>query len=696
MARRSRLRLRLATALALAGALACKPDKPVSPDGKGGDGKGDGSRPMTDIAPVARIAEMLPPGAPLVWEMAGVDRVAEVIDRDGLVRKFEPQYRKLADEMVRETGRDFLDPKTLADMGIDTKGRMGFAVLSMQPMGVAAFATVKDKGRFRAALYEIAKRTGVEIVSTPLGHAEILRTPDKGPAIVIREPFVAFVFAGGGDGKDDPAFALATMDPHMSLAASKGFKKATGGLAPSDAMFFLDGASLSRNVLGAMGGNEPPPVSQNWAREELAKARRDNAPPQRIKELEAQAQSIDEDNARWARRRQGERVAFEQLMSGLSTSVWTGDAKPTSIVGQGTTTFAADSPILLSFENAAGSPPLARALDGQPLLMLNGKANVEQFLKVVDLLAMADGTSWAAMSKEIAEETGIDPDKDLRSLVTGQVGFAIVRDGDSEATEVDAKDIGAALHVEVHDPKGAREVLAKAAKALVGKDGVNVRKAGDGWVADVPKWRKVYIDIQGPHLVIATDPKLVARVAGGKAGTIVKRADKPALAAASLQDSAASVLFDPDMSFLFFGIRKFDIAMSSSVESPEDAKVPKSRTWKAKQREIEAVDKKIAKAQEERSKAEIGAFRSVIRPWGSFGASARREGNAIVVQGGWFVRAESIAVALSNSLDAVRKLDERREDDGTTKLFDERSKLQGQLDEIRRADLEKFRARKAR
>ncbi len=695
MARRSPLRLHLA--LALVGALACKPDKPVSPDAKGEGGKGDGSGPMSEVAPVARIAEMLPPGAPLVWEVAGVDRIAEVIDRDGLVKKFEPQYRKLADELVRETGRDFLDPKTLADMGVDTKGRMGFAILSMQPFGVAGFATLKDKGRFRAAVFEIAKRTGVEIVSTPLGHAEILRTVDKGPAIVIREPFVAFVFASGGSGgNDDPAFALATMDPHMSLAAAKSFKKATGGLAPSDAMFFLDGASLSRNVLAAMGGNEPPPVSQNWAREELAKARQDNAPPQRIKELEEQAKRIDEDNARWARRRQGERVAFERLLEGLSTSVWTADAKPTSIVGQGITTFAADSPILLAFENAAGSPPLARALDGQPLLVLTGKANIEQFLKVVDLLAMADGTTWADVSKEIAEDTGIDPDKDLKPLVTGAAGFAIVRDGDSEANDVEAKDIGAALHVEVHDPKGAREVLAKAAKGLVGKDGVKVRKAGDGWIVDVPKWRKLFVDIQGPHLVISTDAKLVARIAGGKDGTIVKRADKPALAAASLQDSAASVLFDPDMSFLFFGIRKFDMAMSSSVESPEDAKVPKSRAWKAKERELKAVKKKLDAAQEERSKAELASFRAVIRPWGSFGASARRDGNSIVVQGGWFVRAESIAVALSNSLEAVRKLDERPQEDATFKLFDERSRIEGELHEIRRADIEKFKNRKSR
>lgn len=695
MARRSPLRLRFVTALALASALACKPDKPVSPDGKGGDGKGsDGA--VTEIAPVARFPEMLPPAAPLVWEVAGVDRIAEVIDRDGLVKKFEPQYRKIADELVRETGRDFLDPKTLADMGIDTRGRMGFAILSMQPFGAVGFATVKDKGRLRAALFEIARRTNVEIVSTPLGHAEILRTTDKGPAIVIREPFVAFVFASGGEGNDDPAFALATMDPHMSLAATKGFKKATGGLAPSDAMFFLDGGALQRNVLAAMGGNEPPPVSQNWARDELAKARQDKAPPERIKELEEQAKRIDEDNARWARRRQGERRAFELLLSGLTTSVWTADAKPTSVVGQGITTFAADSPILLAFENAAGSPPLVRALDGQPLLVLTGKANVQKFLEVVDLLAQADGTSWAEVSKEIAEDTGIDPDKDLKPLVTGQVGFAIVRDGDSEASDVEAKDIGAALHVEVHDPKGARSLLEKAAKGIVAKEGVKVRKAGDGWVVDVPKWRKVFVDIQGPHLVIATDPKLVGRIAGGKEGSIVKQAVKPALAAASLQDSAAGMLFDPDMSFLFFGVRRKDEPMTSSAESPEDMKVPKSRAWKAKEREIQALQKKLDKAEEERSEKELSSFRNVIRPWGAFGASARRDGNALVVQGGWFVRADSLAAALSSSLEAVRKLEERPQDDAFFKLFEERSKLEGELREIRRADLEKFRARKSR
>ncbi|HET6584955.1 MAG TPA: hypothetical protein VFG69_15975, partial [Nannocystaceae bacterium] len=175
MPRRSSARLRLGTTfgLALAVALACKPDKPVAPDGGAGKGDGGGAGAITDIAPVTRPAEMLPSSTVLVWELAGPDRIAEVIGRDALVQKFQPQYRKIADEITREAGRDLLDPKALADMGIDTKGHIGFAMVSLRPMTVVAFASVRDKGRLRSAVLELARSKGRELVSTPLGHAEI-------------------------------------------------------------------------------------------------------------------------------------------------------------------------------------------------------------------------------------------------------------------------------------------------------------------------------------------------------------------------------------------------------------------------------------------------------------------------------------------------------------------------------------------
>ena len=52
-------------ALALLVVLACKPDKPVSPDDKGGKG-GTGTGATTDIAPITRVAEMLPASTVIV------------------------------------------------------------------------------------------------------------------------------------------------------------------------------------------------------------------------------------------------------------------------------------------------------------------------------------------------------------------------------------------------------------------------------------------------------------------------------------------------------------------------------------------------------------------------------------------------------------------------------------------------------
>lgn len=688
--------------LALLLPLACRPTAgPVAPDGGGGTGNGagvGGSDAMTPLAPVTRAAELLPPRTMMLMDVAGPARLAEIIGRDALVKQFDQEYRKISREMVEEVGVDLLDPKQLTGIGVDVAGRMGVAVIGVEPLTLAFHWSVSDAGRFRQFVMDSLRRKSQEIVSVPMSGAELLRLDGQRAALILRGPLAIFVMQDGGEPKGDPALEIATADPNLALSNDRKFRKATGGLAPADWTTYLDAGAMWERVRSA---EEPTGVNSNWARDELAKAKADGATPERIAELERQAKDFDESEKRWADRRKAERELLEKLVGGTGRMVWTVSAKPGGLVGEGQLELGDDGLVRKIVRNHPGSPALPKALAERPVLMFTGALDPAELVGLADLLLRTEGTSWKEMAVEAKDKLAVDLDAELRPLVTGTGGMAVTIDPAVKGAP-DPKHIGLAIDIELADAAAASALLDRVAKRAEAER----RKRKDtsfalrrdaktsSWILDVPKWRAVHVSVAGHHLVVSSDPGLAKRLAEGKPGEAPGRTPPAALAAASLAGAAFGGMVDIELMTLFTFARSDGMFSSVSVEEPGTQKAPKSKEYKAKLREVDKARAEVERLQQKEADQELAAWTGVFSPWGALAGNVTEESKGLLARGGLFVNAKGgIAGALLASLTAVKAMSERTRSDDVSRGFETLNRLQGELDAIRQKDVAAWRAR---
>lgn len=690
----------IALSLALS---SCQPDrKPVTPDGGGGSGgaitgAGDG---MTPLAPITRAVELLPPDTLLVMDVAGPVRLAEIIGRDALVKQFPKEYGEIVREMSREVGTDLLDPKELQRIGVDTGGRMGLALIDVKPLTVGFYWTVADSGRFRQFAVDALKRQGQEIVSVPMSGAELLRVDGQRAAIVLRGPVAMFVFQEGGEPKGDPGLRIATADPHVSLANDKHYRKATGALAPADWTTYIDVGALW-SLANENEQEKKAEHADNWARQEIARLKKEGgATPERLAELERQANEMDEFEKTWAKRREAERALVEKLVGGAGRSVWTVSAKPGGLVGEGQLELGADAMVMKTVRNHPGSPALPKALSGRPVVLMTAASDPAELISMFDLFLQTEGASWAEATAEVKKEMGIDIDAELRPLVTGTAGFAVTMDGKLSGSEKDREKIGMAIDIELADAAKASALLDRAGKRVI--EELKKRKSkelsikkdkGGAWVLTFPKWRAVHVSIAGHHLVASTDPGLAKRLAEGKAGDAGEHSVKSALAAASLSGAAFGGLFDAELfGWLMFGFSSPRFGMSASVEAPGDEKVPKSKQYKAKLREVEKARAHAEALSQREQEKQSQAFLATTAPWGAFAGNVTEQPSGLLARGGLFVRSKGgIAGAIMESLTAVKALSDRPASPELDAAFSEMSRKEQELSEIRRRDIDAWR-----
>ncbi|MBL8942575.1 MAG: hypothetical protein JNK45_05480 [Myxococcales bacterium] len=699
--------LRRPTALlaALLLTMSCKPGgAPVAPDGGGAatDGAGVGGGDlMAPLAPITRAAELLPANTMMLMDVAGPTRIAEILGRDALVQQFPKEYGEIVREMTKETGVDLLDPKELTGIGVDVKGRMGVAVIGVQPFTVGLYWSLSDAGRFRQFAVEMLRRQQKEIISVPMSGAELLRLDGMRAALILRGPLAMVVVRDGPEAKDDLALKIATSDPNLSLANDRAFRKATGALAPADWTTYLDAGAMWSRVRSA---EEEKPESGNWAREELKTAKANGATPERIAELEQQAKDIDASEKQWADRRKAERDLVEKIVGESGHMVWTVSSKPGGLVGEGQLELGADGMVMKVLRNHPGTPALPKALSGRPIAMFTGATDVPELIALTDLFLRTEGTSWAELGAEVKKDFELDVDADLKPLLTGTGGAAVTLDGKLTTLGPDlAKQIGMAIDVELADAAKATALLDRVGKRMVAE--IRRRKSTDvavkrdaksgAWIVSVAKWRNVYVQVAGHHLVVSTDPALAKRITSGAAGDAAGQTPSAALAAASLPDAAFGGLLDMELLMLVtMGRSSFDGPFSAMAEDSESAKVPKSKAYKAKQRELDRARADLKKARDAQAEKEATAMASAFSPWGAIGGNVTEQAQGLLARGGLFVRSKGgIAGALLESLTAVKAMEERRSSDAFMAELDRVQRLETELANIRAADVAAWRAK---
>ncbi|MBL4688990.1 MAG: hypothetical protein JKY37_30645 [Nannocystaceae bacterium] len=647
-------RFAVATSLACSLGLGCKPNEgPVEPVAEpvsaAGVVVGDG-----EVVRVSHPAQMLPRDTQFVAWVAGADRLAEVFDRDGLAAKFPSEFEAARAEMVGEIGVDLLDPGAYAAAGIDSKGRMGAALISTRDGVVAFFFTLADAGKFKARLREVAAHHKEELAERQVGPSTVLsdaRGQWRG-GFVLRDDLAMFVTQANPDeGVRDYAEAVANIDPRQSLAASVEYRKALGGLRDSDAMAFFNPALLVADELAQEDARDS--VDNNWAETALTEAKARDASADEIAELERQRDEMRVwDEQRVVRAAAG-RELVEKLVDGIEGVGVALSVKRTGPVLDGQIVLREGAFLRQLIGVVPEGMSLPKALNGEPLLMWGGRVDVDAALELVELLARSEGASIHDASIQAEKAMlGINPTTDLQPLLTGEAMLAVTLEAPVDYAHLDelAKQIGFTLQLKIKDPAKVEALLAKIDKSAT-LAGFALSKKNGAYEFSVPRFRTMRAVVAGDSLLVTTDAGLAGRLATGVEGSM-RRDTHPAGPYHVLTLPNVGGVWSTNLGYIagFFvtGFASSSMAVfhDSAVDGgPSWSEVEKSRMSRAakqKKKALDAAESNVEKAVAAFTGAQTKMMADGVLALGTTAFVVQPNTRGFSLAGGQFIGADSL------------------------------------------------------
>lgn len=513
-------RLALATSLLTAGA--CKPSvEPKAPAATPASAAGV-IVSDSDVVAVDHPAQMLPRDTQMIGWVSGVERVAEVFERDRLFAAYPDAYAELKRDSVREFGVDLFDPQTYPAVGVDPKGRIGLALLSARHDAFAVVLTLADVGKFKQAVRNAAGTKNVELTERQVGPSVVLSevSGQAGGGIVIRDRIALIVMQRVREEMPvDYTQLIAALDPRQSLAASVQYRKALGGLRDSDAMGFANPQLLLDDVM-----SESTSDSSNWAEEQLAEGVSSGAAPEEIARLKEQVEKEKEWAEERARSNQAERDIVAMIFDGVEGMGGAMAIKRTGPVVDGQIVLSEGAFARRLLRPLAKGLTLPKELNGQPLLFWGGQVDTDVAMELADLFAQVEGINLHDASQEAQDKLlGFNPLEELKPLLGGEVAVAVTLEAEPDYTHLDElpKQIGVTIQASVTDTAAVERLLAKSAASKT-IAGLALTKKDGAYEFKVPEFRTMRAMVTTGNLLITTDPGLAARVATGTDGSIKK------------------------------------------------------------------------------------------------------------------------------------------------------------------------------
>lgn len=645
----------LAAALALAGCTKEPKGDTKTPAGGGGAVTQPAAEPL---APVEHPSQLLPKETSLLVVGSSVTRAAEVFERERLVKAFGPQYTSVKSVIEGSLGHDLLDPGQWRQVGLDPDGPVALAISDLVTARVVLVATVADPAKVKELVRRVAGKAEVEIVEEPYGpHASVLRAKGEGGgAVVLRDRFVALVLDDGAQ-TVDLAKMLVTMDPNVSLASNVGYRKATGGMRAADLTVYFDVAAMVQHANLEAAEHQAKP-DRSWADEELERAKKDGAPPERIAELEGQAQEQREWIEQAGRRAEGERALSELLVSGVEGVGFSATVKRSGPVFDGRVVAGPEAFGRRLLVNREGAPVLPVAMNGAPLWCGSGRVEPGAAFELLEAIAAAEGHDSAAFRQKAKAEIGIDPQADLQPVLGGHVELCVTTDGPPGQGGKEPEElIGLGATLQLTDAAKAKYLLAKIATS--GSElGGRMRKRGEGYTVEVPKWRTVHLQTVGDRIVVSTDPELGKRLAAGDPGSMPSKITPPAARGAmELAGTAASQAFDLTMGVLWLTVGRSSVGetmvLAPGMTYEDMEKVPLSAKSKKAKKALDKARAEVDRLEAKRSDAQLQAVLKITDPLGIVVGAVTEDDRGFVITGGQFLRAPSMGAVVESLLTGI-------------------------------------------
>lgn len=697
-ARRRRFFSSLCLVPVLALGTCTKKQDPVTP---GGDGAvaADPEAPV-ELAPVEHPSQLLPRDAVVLVTARSVARAAEVFERDRLVETFRAQYTSISSVISGMAGHDLLDPAVWPTVGLDPEGLLGMALLNGVDGRPIFFATISDRVKLTEFIRTLAGKAEVEVVETPYGAATVLRAKGQPGAVIMRDRLVAFVT---DEGEVKTAERLVTMDPNVSLASRVGYRKATGGLRAADLTLYIDALSMVEQQSAEAESRAAAP-QRNWAQEELVEAQKRGDPPERLADLEQQAQQESERQKEWRARDEAERALAELFVSGVEGVGFTVTVKRGGPIFDGRIVAGDDAFLRRLLSNRQGPPRLTQAMNGAPLFCVSGKAEAEAALELMEGVAAMEGRSPSAFFADVQARGGIDLRAELPALMAGSSEMCWTLERPFDPREKDpTQSLGMGAVIEVSDEAKAKYLLAKVATAS-GELARRMKKQGEGYVVAVEDWRDLYVQPSGNRIVLSTDRDLAKRLAAGDPGSMPSKI-RPAAArgAIELPNTAASEAFDLSTGFLWLmaGRMSFDepIVVAPGLTQEQMEAVPLSKKSKKAKKALDKAAARVEALESEREAEQMQEVMKVLDPLGMVVAAATEDERGFTITGGQFLRVTSMGAVVEGIVSASlaeTPPPEPAEQTALDKAWERRNEANQAYIDARLQDAERYLAKKGK
>ena len=221
-------------------------------------------------------------------------------------------------------------------------------------------------------------------------------------------------------------------------------------------------------------------------------------------------------------------------------------------------------------------------------------------------------------------------------------------------------------------------------------------KRGDGWILRVPEWRDVAINLVGARLVLSTDAKLAGRVKDAPRGEQAEaladpqhplRGPSPTPSLRMYQRFSALVLFDShepweqDAESMLY-----DLNDHPSLGPDAAAKVPRSRGFKKKLKELDKVIDELNAHQREQAQRRFEHDLDYAEQFGDLGVQLERLSDGVGGHALWRMAEGTTPLELGLGMFMGRDMDTDWE--SYERLQTRSHELREELYRIRQADLD--------
>lgn len=653
------------------------------------------ARDRLDPLPVKTPTDILPAEVPLLAEATDPAAVlASVRNLD----KF-PDFQAFRSEVASEIGIDPFDAEAWQRIGLDRHGAVGIALLDISAEAGVLYGTLVDAKAFGNFLEDLAARSGKgeRLTSTEVGNAMVYRFGES-LSVVLREGVAMVVFVEDPDhAPRDYVATIATIDPRDALSHSKTFTWAHAQLeAADDGLLFVDPGQLVTQF-ERESSNSDSDWGVRYAQDELERARRAGEPAERIAELERR---VEEERA-WQRQREiseaGERELLQSVFGPIEGLIVGGELRSDAITAHARMLIPGDSLLARVFVPADRESPLLRALDRPPLLALDGRADMQALLSLIDLAARAEGEPLQDINADIRNELGIDVLADVYPLLTGNGGVMLTQLREpSIKTIYDAeKHFGLAAYVEVTDPERLRKLIDGLVRSKRVPE-LGRAKRGDGWSLSVPDWHDVNLSLVGNHLVASTDTKLADRIRDARPGSQAEALADPTHPLRGSIPTPALRLYQRFLWLVVTDVYEptkrdpesmlYDLDTHSRLTPEQAAAVPRSREFKRKYAEFERLLAELDAFDRRQTELRYQDELQVARSCGDVGMQVERLSDGLGARAVW--RMAPGTSPLEVWLGAVLRSGDGVDWAEYERLNQEVSRVREELNTIRQADLE--------